>query len=81
MCMADALTKLPKELTCLNDESISIEKKNCHILAPINLDLIEFGTPMGEVAIIKENLELYWRIPILNFISNGKLPWEKTQAH
>lgn len=57
--MGDAFSKLTKELTCLNDESISIEVENNHFLAPISLNLIEIDTLMGEVIISKENLKSY----------------------
>lgn len=51
--MANTLTKFSKELSCLDDEFITIEVKNHHILGLINLELIELNTHEVKNAIIK----------------------------
>lgn len=79
--MDNALAKLDKELVSLTDEPLSIEVQNYHILALIDSKLIIFDTFEGEVAYLEEGLETYQRFVIRDYISKGKLPQEKSQAH
>lgn len=53
--MVDALTKLVKKMTCLENEFISIEVHNHQVLAPINIKLIKRHALKGEVSTTKEN--------------------------
>lgn len=51
------------------------------MLALINMELIERYALGGEVASIEEDQEADWRWPVFEYISQGKLPQEKSQAH
>lgn len=56
--IAEPLAKLAKDLDFFNDESISIEVQNYHILAPISLEFVEYNTPKEEIFTIEEDLEI-----------------------
>lgn len=53
--MVDVLAMFPKEVSNPDDASISIWVQNCHVLAPISLNLINSITPVGQVAIINKD--------------------------
>ena len=53
--MADVLARLAKELACPDDESISIEVQNRHVLAPLDLEFLEAHPLESEVALAEED--------------------------
>lgn len=47
--MANLLAHLAKEMSCPNNESILVEMHNHQVLAPINLDIVEWDVLKGDI--------------------------------
>ncbi|NAV32995.1 reverse transcriptase-like protein [Klebsiella pneumoniae] len=80
---ADALAKLAKELSCLGEEkSISIEVQNHQTLSLIDMDFINQNQKSNKIFILAVgDEENDWRQPFIDYLSEGKLPDDKSVAY